>query len=53
MLAHMTRFGQRIRDSMRAFGAVYRNRGLRRLQLAWASAIIGGWAYVVSLAVFV
>jgi MFS family permease len=52
MLARMARFGQRMRDSMRAFGAVYRNRGLRRLQLAWAAAIIGGWAYVVSLAVF-
>ena len=48
----MAGFGQRMRESMRAFGAVYRNRGLRRLQLAWASAIIGGWAYVVSLAVF-
>src|SRR5215217_8103740 len=52
MLARMARFGQRMRESMRAFGAVYRNRGLRRLQLAWASAIIGGWAYIVSLAVF-
>src|SRR5215208_5237015 len=52
MLARMAGFGQRMRESMRAFGAVYRNRGLRRLQLAWACAIIGGWAYVVSLAVF-
>src|SRR5215204_159699 len=37
MLARMARFGQRMRESMRAFGAVYRNRG---------------WAYIVSLAVF-
>jgi MFS family permease len=37
---------------MRAFRSVYDNRGLRRLQLAWAGAIIGGWAYVISLAVF-
>src|SRR4051794_25909462 len=48
----MARFRQRLRESMRAFGAVYRNPGLRRLQLAWACAIIGGWAYIVSLAVF-
>jgi MFS family permease len=52
MLARMARFRQRMRESMRAFGAVYENRGLRRLQLAWAAAIIGGWAYVISLAVF-
>jgi MFS family permease len=52
MLASMTRLRQRIRESTRAFGAVFHNRGLRRLQLAWAAAIIGGWAYVVSLAVF-
>jgi MFS family permease len=41
-----------MRESLRAFGSVYENRGLRRLQLAWAGAIIGGWAYVISLAVF-
>ena len=48
----MARLRQRIRESTRAFGAVFENRGLRRLQLAWASAVIGGWAYIVSLAVF-
>ena len=52
MLASMSRLRQRIRESTRAFAAVFSNRGLRRLQLAWAAAIIGGWAYVVSLAVF-
>ena len=52
MLAPVARFRQRMRDTGRALGAVYRNRGLRRLQLSWAAAIIGGWAYVVSLAVF-
>ena len=48
----MARLRQRIRESTRAFGAVFQNRGLRRLQLAWACAVIGGWAYIVSLAVF-
>src|SRR5918995_183807 len=52
MLARVARLRQRIGESMRALGAVYQNRGLRRLQLAWAAAIIGGWAYVISLAVF-
>jgi len=52
MLAAMARFGERLRDSLRAFRSVYGNKGLRRLQLAWAGAIIGGWAYVISLAVF-
>jgi MFS family permease len=52
MLAAMARFGERLRDSFRAFRSVYGNKGLRRLQLAWAGAIIGGWAYVISLAVF-
>lgn len=52
MLARMSGFGQRLRESVRAFRSVYDNRGLRRLQLAWAGAIIGGWAYVISLAVF-
>jgi MFS family permease len=31
---------------------VYRNRGLRRLQLAWAGSIIGTWAFTVALAVY-
>ncbi len=31
---------------------VYRNRSLRRLQLAWAGSIIGTWAYSVALVVF-
>jgi len=52
MLARVAGFSQRLRESMRAFRSVYSNRGLRRLQLAWAGAIVGGWAYVISLAVF-
>jgi MFS family permease len=31
---------------------VYRNRALRRLQLAWAGSIIGTWAFSVALAVY-
>src|SRR5215210_1359720 len=31
---------------------VYRNRGLRRLQLAWAGSIIGTWAYSIAIVVY-
>ena len=31
---------------------VYRNRSLRRLQLAWGGSIIGTWAYSVALVVY-
>ena len=44
--------GQRVGESLGAFRSVYGNPGLRRLQIAWAGAIIGGWAYAISLAVF-
>ena len=40
------------RESAAAFAAVFANRSLRRLQLANASSIVGGWAYVVALAVY-
>src|SRR5919204_9157 len=39
-------------ESVRAMREVYRNRGLRRLQLAWAGSIIGTWAFTVALAVY-
>jgi len=35
-----------------SLAAVFANRSLRRLQLANAGSIVGGWAYVVALAVF-
>ena len=40
------------RESVQALGAVFANRSLRRIQVANASSIVGGWAYVVALAVF-
>src|SRR4051794_3562684 len=39
-------------ESLRAFGAVFQNRRLRRLQLAGAGSTLGGWAYGVALAVY-
>src|SRR5262245_64413272 len=31
---------------------VFANRGLRRLQLAWAGSIIGTWAFAIALSVY-
>ena len=39
-------------ESLRAFGAVFANRGLRRLQLAGIGSTLGAWAYGVALAVY-
>jgi MFS family permease len=43
---------ERLTESFGALRDVYRNRSLRRLQLAWMGSIIGSWAYFVALAVF-
>jgi len=39
-------------ESLRAFGAVFANPSLRRLQLAGAGSTLGSWAYGVGLAVY-
>lgn len=43
---------KQLAESSAAFGAVFRNRNLRRLQLAWAGAVVGHWAYVIAVSVF-
>jgi MFS family permease len=48
----MTRVREQLRESLRAMREVYRNRALRRLQLAWAGSIIGTWAFGIALAVY-
>ena len=48
----MNRLREQLGESVRAMREVYRNRGLRRLQLAWAGSIIGTWAFTVALAVY-
>ena len=42
----------RIAESAQSFGEVFRNRDLRRLQLAWAGSLIGNRSYFVALAVY-
>ena len=48
----MTRLSGVLRESLRALGAVFSNPALRRIQLANSTSIVGGWAYVVALAVY-
>jgi MFS family permease len=48
----VNRLRDHLGDSFAALREVYGNRGLRRLQLAWAGSIIGTWAFSVALAVY-
>jgi MFS family permease len=43
---------QQVLDSLRAFGGIYGNPNLRRLQYAWAGSSVGTWAYSVALMVY-
>jgi MFS family permease len=45
-------FGRRLGESSRTFAEVFRNRDLRRLELAWSGSIMGQWGYEIALAVF-
>ena len=48
----MRRFLAQLGESSRAFRDVFANPGLRRLQLAWAVAIFGTWAYGIAVIVY-
>jgi MFS family permease len=41
-----------VKESLRAFGAVFANANLRRLQIAGLGSTLGGWVYGVALAVY-
>jgi MFS family permease len=41
-----------VAESLRAFGAVFANPSLRRLQIAGLGSTLGGWVYGVGLAVY-
>ena len=43
---------EQIANSTRSLRDVFRNAGLRRLQLAFAGSIVGDWAYAVAVAVY-
>jgi MFS family permease len=46
------RVRERLGESLRAFGAVFTNPGLRRVELAFAGSEVGKWLYLIALAVF-
>ena len=43
---------EQIANSTRSLRDVFRNKSLRRLQLAFAGSIVGDWAYAVAVAVY-
>ena len=52
MLTAVATLRRRLGDSIAAFRDVFRNANLRRIELAWAWAILGHWAYLVAVAVY-
>jgi MFS family permease len=52
MLLRVSGVGRRLRESGVAFVAVWRNANLRWLELGWASAVIGHYAFLVSVSVY-
>jgi MFS family permease len=40
------------KESAAAFREVFRNRALRRIELAWAASILGTWAYGIAVVVY-
>jgi MFS family permease len=48
----VTGLRERLAEAARSLRDVFRNPGLRRLQLAFAGSIIGDWAYAVGVAVY-
>src|SRR5262245_45057342 len=48
----MGKLGSHLRESIRAFAAVFRNANLRRLQGGWAASTIGHWALLVAVSVY-
>jgi predicted MFS family arabinose efflux permease len=52
MLDKMSPLRNRLAEAFTPLGGVFRNRDLRRVQLAWIGTLVGQWAYYVALAVF-
>jgi MFS family permease len=46
------RFLTQANESLEAFRDVFRNPGLRRIELAWAASVIGTWAYSIAVVVY-
>src|SRR5438094_4683670 len=52
ILRRMRQILGQLAESSRAFRDVFRNPGLRRIELAWAASIIGTWAYGIAVVVY-
>lgn len=52
MLGAVSALRDRLGDSARSFGKVFRNPNIRRIEGAWAASIIAHWAYGIALAVY-
>ncbi len=48
----MSGAGDQARASFRALSDVFRNPGLRRLELGFAGSVVGDWAYAVAVSVY-
>ena len=48
----MRRLLGQLAESGAAFRDVFRNQGLRRIELAWAGSIVGTWAYGIAVIVY-
>ncbi|MDX6407838.1 MAG: hypothetical protein QOE13_909 [Gaiellaceae bacterium] len=48
----MRRILGQLAESGQAFREVFRNEGLRRIELAWAASIVGTWAYGIAVIVY-
>jgi predicted MFS family arabinose efflux permease len=44
--------GRRLTESLAAFREVFRNRSLRRLQLAWLGSVAGQYSFAIAIAVY-
>jgi MFS family permease len=52
MLRAVARIGRRSKDSMAAFSSVWRNAGLRWLELAWAASSVAYFAHLIAVSVY-
>ena len=48
----MSGMGDALRESRTALAEVFRNRNLRRLNLAFAGSVVGDWAYAIGVSVY-
>src|SRR3954447_3636842 len=46
------RLRRRLDEPVEAFGAIWKNRALRRLEYAWVGSVIGTWAFGTALGVY-